>query len=197
MTWQSWLAYLGQPLELLHSSNAPTAILHIMINAIRVLEPGAFLSILIHLFHVYYTNLLPTLNTYLFHSLDGTKRQSIKDMDGNLLHPKVWACSISGPFVLIVKEDNSIGRFMGEAKKYRRKDVSYGRQSSNSSWFSPVGWCWLFLFSFFFSQPRDTWQAASMQTCLGCWRSNTKVMLQPNLTCLQILKVWQAIENSH
>jgi len=116
MTWRSRLAYLGQPLELLHSSNARTAILHVMINAIRVLEPGAFLSILIHLFHVYYTNLLPTLNTYLFHSLDGTKRQSIKDMDGNLLHPKIQACSISSPFVLIVKEDDSIGPFMGETE---------------------------------------------------------------------------------
>ena len=95
------------------------------------------------------TNLLPTLNTYLFHSLDGTKRQSIKDMDGNLLRPKIRACSISGPFVLIVKEDDSIGLFMGETErgKSRRKDVSYGRQSSNSSRFSPVEWCWLFLFS--------------------------------------------------
>ncbi|KAF8056614.1 CPSF A subunit region-domain-containing protein [Lyophyllum atratum] len=73
-----------------------TAILHVMTNAIRVLES------------------------------DGTERQIIKDMDGNMPRPKIRACSISDPFVLIVREDDSIGLFIGETErgKIRRKDMS-------------------------------------------------------------------------
>ncbi|KAG6899927.1 hypothetical protein C0993_005229 [Termitomyces sp. T159_Od127] len=73
-----------------------TAILHVVTNAIRVLEP------------------------------DGTERQIIKDMDGNMPRPKIRACSISDPFVLIVREDDSIGLFIGETErgKIRRKDMS-------------------------------------------------------------------------
>ncbi|KAF9460288.1 CPSF A subunit region-domain-containing protein [Collybia nuda] len=73
-----------------------TAILHVMTNAIRVLEP------------------------------DGTERQIIKDMDGNMPRPKIRACSISDPFVLILREDDSIGLFIGETErgKIRRKDMS-------------------------------------------------------------------------
>ncbi|KAF8191243.1 CPSF A subunit region-domain-containing protein [Pholiota molesta] len=70
-----------------------TAILHVMTNAIRVLEPGM---------------------------------QIIKDMDGNMPRPKIRACSISDPFVLIIREDDSIGLFIGETErgKIRRKDMS-------------------------------------------------------------------------
>lgn len=73
-----------------------TAILHVMTNALRVLEP------------------------------DGTERQIIKDMDGNMPRPKIRACSISDPFVLILREDDSIGLFIGETErgKIRRKDMS-------------------------------------------------------------------------
>ncbi|CAA7257397.1 unnamed protein product [Cyclocybe aegerita] len=73
-----------------------TAILHVMTNAIRVLEP------------------------------DGTERQIIKDMDGNMPRPKIRSCSISDPFVLIVREDDTIGLFIGETErgKIRRKDMS-------------------------------------------------------------------------
>ncbi|KAG5652679.1 hypothetical protein H0H81_004116 [Sphagnurus paluster] len=73
-----------------------TAILHVMTNAIRVLES------------------------------DGTERQIIKDMDGNMPRPKIRACSISDPFVLILREDDSIGLFIGETErgKIRRKDMS-------------------------------------------------------------------------
>ena len=88
-----------------------------MTNAIRVLEPGTCLSIFISLKHI--TN-------HLLHWQDGTERQSIKDMDGNLPRPKIRACSISDPFVLIVREDDSIGLFIGETErgKIRRKDMS-------------------------------------------------------------------------
>ncbi|KAF9008327.1 CPSF A subunit region-domain-containing protein [Cyathus striatus] len=74
-----------------------TAILHVMTNAIRVLEPA----------------------------IDGTERQIIKDMDGNMPRPKIRACSISDPFVLIIREDDSIGLFIETDRgKIRRKDMS-------------------------------------------------------------------------
>ncbi|KAH0834713.1 CPSF A subunit region-domain-containing protein [Lanmaoa asiatica] len=73
-----------------------TAILHVMTNAIRVLEP------------------------------DGTERQVIKDMDGNMPRARIKACSICDPFVLILREDETIGLFIGETErgKIRRKDMS-------------------------------------------------------------------------
>ncbi|KXN84455.1 Protein CFT1 [Leucoagaricus sp. SymC.cos] len=73
-----------------------TAILHVMTNAIRVLEP------------------------------DGTERQIIPDKDGNMPRAKIRACSICDPFVLVVREDDSIGLFIGEMErgKIRRKDMS-------------------------------------------------------------------------
>ncbi|ESK98097.1 cleavage and polyadenylation specific protein [Moniliophthora roreri MCA 2997] len=80
-----------------------TAILHVMTNSIRVLEP------------------------------DGTERQIIKDMDGHTPRAKIRACSISDPFVLIFREDDSIGLFVGETErgKIRRKDMSpMGEKSS-------------------------------------------------------------------
>jgi cleavage and polyadenylation specificity factor subunit 1 len=61
-----------------------------------------------------------------FKVLDGTERQIIKDMDGNMPRPKIRACSISDPFVLILREDDSIGLFIAETErgKIRRKDMS-------------------------------------------------------------------------
>ncbi|KAJ2917885.1 hypothetical protein MD484_g2498, partial [Candolleomyces efflorescens] len=73
-----------------------TAILVVMTNAIKVLEP------------------------------DGTERQTIQDMDGKMPRPKIRSCSISDPFVLILREDDSLGLFIGESErgKIRRKDMS-------------------------------------------------------------------------
>ncbi|PIL30998.1 hypothetical protein GSI_05691 [Ganoderma sinense ZZ0214-1] len=76
-----------------------TAILHVMFNVtnvIRVLEP------------------------------DGTERQSIKDLDGNTARPRIRSCSICDPFILIIREDDTIGLFIGEIErgKIRRKDMS-------------------------------------------------------------------------
>ncbi|KAG2003702.1 cleavage factor protein [Coprinopsis cinerea AmutBmut pab1-1] len=73
-----------------------TAILVVMTNSIKVLEP------------------------------DGTERQTIQDMDGKLLRPKIRSCSICDPFVLIIREDDSLGLFIGETErgKIRRKDMS-------------------------------------------------------------------------
>ncbi|KAG6864394.1 hypothetical protein C0991_009920 [Blastosporella zonata] len=90
-----------------------TAILHVVTNAIRVLEP------------------------------DGTERQIIKDMDGNMPRPKIRACSISDPFVLIVREDDSIGLFIGETErgKIRRKDMS--PMGDKACYFSISYWLFL------------------------------------------------------
>ncbi|KAJ7747964.1 CPSF A subunit region-domain-containing protein [Mycena maculata] len=72
-----------------------TAILHVMTNAIRVLEP------------------------------DGTERQIIKDMEGSMPRPKIRACSISDPFVIVIREDDSIGMFIETDRgRIRRKDMS-------------------------------------------------------------------------
>ncbi|EPQ53745.1 hypothetical protein GLOTRDRAFT_107026 [Gloeophyllum trabeum ATCC 11539] len=73
-----------------------TAILHVMSNAIRVLEP------------------------------DGTERQVIKDLENQMSRPKIRFCSICDPFVLIIREDDSLGLFIGEPErgKIRRKDMS-------------------------------------------------------------------------
>lgn len=93
-----------------------TAILHVMTNAIRILEPGLF---------VLFVNEIQQA-PFLHCITDGTERQIIKDMDGNMPRPKIRACSISDPFVLIIREDDSIGLFIGETErgKIRRKDMS-------------------------------------------------------------------------
>lgn len=93
-----------------------TAILHVMTNAIRVLESGAT-SLFCH---------RGTATLILLFHADGTERQIIKDADGNMPRPKIRACSISDPFVLIIREDDSIGLFIGETErgKIRRKDMS-------------------------------------------------------------------------
>jgi hypothetical protein len=59
-------------------------------------------------------------------SLDGSERQIIKDMDGNVPRAKIKACSICDLFVLILREDETIGLFIGETErgKIRRKDMS-------------------------------------------------------------------------
>ncbi|KIM78173.1 hypothetical protein PILCRDRAFT_98438 [Piloderma croceum F 1598] len=69
-----------------------TAILHVVTNAICVLEPG---------------------------------KQKIQDLDGNMPRPKIRACSICDPYVLVFREDDTIGLFIDtERGKIRRKDMS-------------------------------------------------------------------------
>lgn len=65
--------------------------------------------------------------THLSYLVDGTERQIIKDLDGNMPRPKIRACSICDPFVLVIREDDSIGLFIGETTgkiRVRRKDMS-------------------------------------------------------------------------
>ena len=83
-----------------------------MTNAIRVLEPGE------------YSNRGCINHIHLLES-DGSERQIIKDMDGNMPRPKIRACSISDPYALIIREDDTIGLFIEtERGKIRRKDMS-------------------------------------------------------------------------
>ncbi|KAL5476911.1 CFT1 [Sanghuangporus weigelae] len=73
-----------------------TAILHVTTDLIRVLEP------------------------------DCSERQCIKDMDGATKRPKIRYCFISDPFILIIREDESLGLFVGDAERgrIRRKDMT-------------------------------------------------------------------------
>lgn len=61
-----------------------------------------------------------------FRVTDCTERQIIKDMEGNNQRPKIKYCSICDPFVFILREDDTIGLFIGEPErgKIRRKDMS-------------------------------------------------------------------------
>ncbi|KAF7292889.1 Cleavage and polyadenylation specific protein [Mycena indigotica] len=72
-----------------------SAILHVTTNSIRVLEP------------------------------DGTERQNIQDKDGSMPRAKIRSCSISDPYVIVIREDDSIGMFIDTDRgKIRRKDMS-------------------------------------------------------------------------
>lgn len=59
--------------------------------------------------------------------IDGTERQAIKNTDSNNNpRSKIRACSICDPFILVIREDDTIGLFVGESErgKIRRKDMS-------------------------------------------------------------------------
>ena len=56
---------------------------------------------------------------------DGTERQSIKDVDDSTPRPRVKSCSICDPYILIIREDVTLGLFIGaERGGIRRKDMS-------------------------------------------------------------------------
>jgi len=47
-------------------------------------------------------------------------------VDGTTPRAKIKACSVADPYVLVIREDNSLGLFIGETGKgkMRRKDMS-------------------------------------------------------------------------
>lgn len=57
---------------------------------------------------------------------DGTLRQGIKDADGNIEKAKIRSCSISDPYIIVFREDDTIGLFIDvpEKQRIRRKDMS-------------------------------------------------------------------------
>lgn len=58
--------------------------------------------------------------------IDGTEKQVIKDMDGNMTRPRIRYASIYDPCIVILREDDTMGLFIGEPSKLklRRKDMS-------------------------------------------------------------------------
>ncbi len=66
-------------------------------------------------------------------------------MDGNMPRPKIRGCSIADPFVFVVREDDSIGLFIGETErgKIRRKDMSpMGDKVGNRRFYIPRRLIW-------------------------------------------------------
>jgi cleavage and polyadenylation specificity factor subunit 1 len=57
---------------------------------------------------------------------DGIERQTIKDMDKDTgaIRAKIRSCSIADPFILFIREDNTLGLFIGEKGGVRRKDMT-------------------------------------------------------------------------
>jgi cleavage and polyadenylation specificity factor subunit 1 len=57
---------------------------------------------------------------------DGNERQIIKDLDGNMARPKIRLATVCDPYAMIIREDNTLGLFIGEVErgKIRRKDMS-------------------------------------------------------------------------
>ena len=57
---------------------------------------------------------------------DGSEKQTVKDTDGNMTRPKIRSASVMDPYVLIIREDDTLGLFVGEPSrgKIRRKDMS-------------------------------------------------------------------------
>lgn len=91
---------------------AGTAVLQVMSGAIRALESGELPSA------------FPTTIILAFTSpyLDGTERQVIKDVESSFSasaapRANIRSCSISDPYVLIVREDDTMGLFIGVAGK--------------------------------------------------------------------------------
>jgi hypothetical protein len=90
-----------------------TAILHVTTDLVRVLEPGECIG-----------SQKLWMSDHL--SLDASERQSIKDMDGVPKRPKIRYCCISDPFVLVLRDDDTLGLFVGDAERgrIRRKDMT-------------------------------------------------------------------------
>jgi cleavage and polyadenylation specificity factor subunit 1 len=81
------------------------------------------------------------LNAWADVDADGAERQIIKDVDGNGPRAKIRACSVCDPYVLIVREDDTLGMFVvTDTKKIRRKDVTPMGDKVNLSSFVGASW---------------------------------------------------------
>ncbi|KAG8765123.1 mRNA cleavage and polyadenylation factor subunit [Serendipita sp. 397] len=67
-----------------------------------------------------------TTNSLRLLTPDGLEKQAIKDTDGNTPRAKIRSASILDPYILILREDDTLGLFIGEPSrgKVRRKDMS-------------------------------------------------------------------------
>ena len=50
----------------------------------------------------------------------------IKDVDGNMTRPKIRYANVCDPYIMVIREDDTLGLFVGafERGKIRRKDMS-------------------------------------------------------------------------
>jgi cleavage and polyadenylation specificity factor subunit 1 len=89
-----------------------TAIIQVTTNSVRLLGIGKSIQF----------PLLILLNK----SSDGIERQTIKDVDrdSGASRAKIRSCSIADPFILFIREDNTLGLFIGEKGGVRRKDMT-------------------------------------------------------------------------
>ncbi|KAF8600601.1 hypothetical protein BDV93DRAFT_608605 [Ceratobasidium sp. AG-I] len=68
-----------------------------------------------------------TTNSIRLLEADGTERQLYLDADGNKPRPKIKAAHVADPFIVVMREDESFGLFVGDSAKgrVRRKDISH------------------------------------------------------------------------
>ncbi|KAG8744304.1 mRNA cleavage and polyadenylation factor subunit [Ceratobasidium sp. 414] len=68
-----------------------------------------------------------TTNSIRLLEPDGAERQLYLDADGNKPRPKIKGAYVADPFIVVLREDESFGLFVGDAAKgrVRRKDVSH------------------------------------------------------------------------
>jgi hypothetical protein len=86
----------------------------------------------------------------------------IKDVEGGAPRARIRTCSVSDPYVLILREDDTIGLFVAaDTKKIRRKDMSPMGDKVLSSQYVQV-------IKLIMRRPRGTSREASSQTLLAC-----------------------------
>ncbi|KAG8692927.1 mRNA cleavage and polyadenylation factor subunit, partial [Ceratobasidium sp. 395] len=68
-----------------------------------------------------------TTNSIRLLEPDGAERQLYLDADGNKPRPKIKAAYVADPFIVVLREDESFGLFVGDTAKgrVRRKDISH------------------------------------------------------------------------
>ncbi|KAG8693476.1 mRNA cleavage and polyadenylation factor subunit [Ceratobasidium sp. 394] len=68
-----------------------------------------------------------TTNSIRLLEPDGAERQLYLDADGNKPRPKIKTAYVADPFIVVLREDESFGLFVGDTAKgrVRRKDVSH------------------------------------------------------------------------
>jgi cleavage and polyadenylation specificity factor subunit 1 len=101
-----------------------TAIVQVLTGSVRVVETG----IRIFLFSPFLASNIGCV--------DGSERQAIKDLDGTNPRSRIKACSIMDPYVLVLREDETLGLYIGEETrgKLRRKDMSAMGDKASHDW---------------------------------------------------------------
>ncbi|KEP51741.1 cleavage and polyadenylation specificity factor protein [Rhizoctonia solani 123E] len=83
-----------------------------------------------------------TTNSIRLLEPDGAERQLYLDAEGNKPRPKIKAAHVADPFIVVLREDDTFGLFVGDTTKgrVRRKDVSHfgenGTICSSASFFT-------------------------------------------------------------